>query len=825
MSKTRHACAARIIAVITVFLILCATSACAAISVKLPESPSPAVRYAAQLLDEKLAVLAGDTTTSSATLSVDLSLDPSTSSSLGAEGFRINTSSGHAQIAAASANGLLHGASHFVEWIIGQTTAGVTNKQMVDVDFPVTPGQAAALLAAMPNTTIEDKPVMPWRGFELTNFALGVADLIDTPRGVEKYNHYSRHDAGFRESADLWRSQCDWCARHGMNFITNWPYSAGTNWWELAVDPSTAGMSIYSPDEIRIAAEVREGLLRHARERGLKPFLLNYVTGAPTASIVKNHPELIGKKQIQEYPDPFCLSNPALTQIFTAQIRAIVRTYPSLAGLHLRWWFESFPCNCDKCRGNYRKLLEDLTLAIIDAARQERPDIDIIISGYFRMGGTKEFAHRLPPNVVLQSKWGSDWEPTSDPKIPFEKIRDLEHPFLISQAMPTEEVQSIGSELYKPLQTGFQKYARARTEVPNLAGLATVVADKDHDWITELNFLAAAKLNWNPETCDVDALARNYLLAHYGEQVMEPAVAALDATQRVWEEYCVAFDGITPFVDYFRLHNIFGFDRVRSLSPNELTGRMPQVERHAAEMKTALERLVPVESKVKPAGTASFADLLAQTRIFADFFESRRLMAQAFLDMRTGRIDAMQDELKRMRSLDVALIEQSLAKPNIADYFEMEGMTQAVNMDMVKWEIKTIDSLLTATSIAQLTRERNVYASPASVDTGGAKSAAGISTDIDIPSDTQSAAKAELVMYLSGVGGTKPGEKGSVLFLGAEHKLPVCEAGKTTEHRFPVDLKSLKPGVAVVKFTTPTDPAARTPYRVEGCRLVLTARP
>ena len=54
-------------------------------------------------------------------------------------------------------------------------------------------------------------------------------------------------------------------------------------------------MSKYPEKEILKAAEVREELFKYAKSRGVKPYLMNYLTGSATPTIAKNFPEIIGE--------------------------------------------------------------------------------------------------------------------------------------------------------------------------------------------------------------------------------------------------------------------------------------------------------------------------------------------------------------------------------------------------------------------------------------------------------------------------------------------------------------------------------------------------
>ena len=147
----------------------------------------------------------------------------------------------------------------------------------------------------MPKEQFESKPFYPIRFFHLNNYAMGVSDLIDSQVLLDKNNFHSGVDRGFDDAENTWKKWCDWLSRHKINRVSNWAYSAGTNWWDLAVDPATKGMSKYPQEEILKAAEVREELFKYAQSRGVKPYLMNYLTGSATPTIEKNYPEIIGE--------------------------------------------------------------------------------------------------------------------------------------------------------------------------------------------------------------------------------------------------------------------------------------------------------------------------------------------------------------------------------------------------------------------------------------------------------------------------------------------------------------------------------------------------
>ncbi len=640
---------------------------------------TPLSRYTVNLVQNKLVRLAG--LDYGGSLLVRLQIDQTLSERLGQEGYRIDVTTAGATIVAAAESGTLYGALSFLEWLIAETTVGIRDQLHADIDFPSQPGQAADFLRHLPDHHIESRPFYPLRFFHLSNLALGVADLIDSEMVPEKYNLYSGIEGAFSETVVTWKRWCDWCSRHRINRLSNWPYSAGTNWWDLALDPATRGMSPFPDSEIVRAAKVREELFRYAASRGVKPFLMNYLTGSATSAIARNHPELVGVLDDDVHHHgamSFCHASNRLKNVFVAQIKAILRTYPSLAGIHIRWWGESFPCQCDHCRGRQGELQRRLTLQVIEAALQERPDIEILLSGRLFLHGSADFWKRLPKNVMLQTKWGKDWEPTADPGLDTDDIVATAHPFLISQNLPCEEVSPFGCVQYTPLAKGIAAYAAQADQVPNLQGFSIVTAEKDFGWITETNYLAAAKLNWAGQKIDVAELITGYLKLTYGD-AGEPVYQALDRTQKVWEEFSVDFCGIALYKDYYRMAWMFGLDSLMNADLLKLEQSSGRIEKYARMLSEAVFLLERSRRDVRPLALLRFDDLIQQTCIFAEFFTSRRLLVKAFLHRWNGDRARMRRTLRLACQADQRLVDLALSKPNLADDFEMEGMTEPVN--------------------------------------------------------------------------------------------------------------------------------------------------
>ena len=649
------------------------------ISVRYNYASSPMTSYTVNLIQNKLVELAGPHFPGE--ISIHLKIDNKINERLGEEGYQVIITPKEITITAATENGVLYGSIGVLEWLIANTTAGVKYSANVDIDFKIVPGQAREFLQSLTEEQFESKPFYPTRFFHLNNYAMGVSDLIDSEVLLHKNNYYSGVDRGFDDAANTWKVWCDWLSRHRINHVSNWPYSAGTNWWDLAVDPTTKGMSKYPEKEVLKAAKVREELFKYARSRGVKPYLMNYLTGSATPTIAKNHPEIIGELDKDNTDHigaiSYCHADGGLKKMFTTQIKAILRTYPSLAGIHIRWWGESFPCQCSNCNGRQGELQRKLTLEIIEAAVEERPEIEFLLTGRLFLHGTPEFWDALPKNVVVQAKWGIDWEPTADPNLNFEEIIQTKHPLLISEALPGEEVTPFGSVQYLPYRDGLLKYAKAASEVPNVKGFSVAVADKDFGWITETNLMTAAKLNWAPFEVDIEKYIGNYLRTTYGNG-SEDIYKALELTQKAWEEFCVDFDGVAIYVDWMQIAWMHGIDSVANANPKKLQQNIKRIEKHAQMLTQSLFILEWARNKVNPNSLIAFDDMIIMTKAFAEFFTSRQLLAEAFNHRNMKEFGKMRNKLKMVNESTERLIILAQSKPNYTGYFEMEGMTQSI---------------------------------------------------------------------------------------------------------------------------------------------------
>ncbi len=812
----------RTIAILALLACIC-VPAPADINIKLTPDWQNIPEYTVDFMRERLGKLADTTVLCNLKEETDLTItlveDPSLIDDLGEEGYRIHAYGTKVTIESATGVGVMYGCSRFIEWVMENTTEGLVHKGHVDIDFPVKRGQAKDFLLYMPKTVIEEQPFYSVRAVELANLELGVSDLIETDVPMEKYNNYSKINEPYKLAGMTWKKWCDWMARHRMNIVTNWPYSSGTNWWDLAVNPDTAGMSKYSTEDITKAAEKREELLAYARSRGVRPLLMNYVPGAVQRAVKQTHPDIVGTKRIEHHPDSYLLSNPKTSDLFISQIKAITRTYPSLGGFHFRWWGESFPSLEDSKSGKYRELSAGLINSMMRASREVNPDLDLIFSGFYQSGGNAEIAATLLPDVIIQSKWATDWEPYYDPAVPYDKITSVKQPYIISQGLPSEEFHSIGSAQYDTLAEGIKKYAKDAEEVPNLVGFSTVTGEKDHKWVTGTNYIALSHLDWAPLDSDMEKLMVNYYALHYGKDAAQPVYDAFKIKQDVYAEYVVDFAKITKYSNCLRTHGMFGLTEAELSTIGTLKRGLAQVTRHYKDMQKALALINSVSDTVKPEGKQHFRDMLIGMQWFTEFFSSRMLMAEAMIAKKSGDIDEMTELMRQLRIKNRQLQFISASKPNISDDFEMEGMNYAVNMYYgTIGENEQIDHILAPENLAKLRTTKELWAEPDYLEVydkiGVVKEAV---FNVPMGLDIESA-----VMYASihDLDGQKPGDEGIMRFAGVEQKLAPTGDGQEREYKIDVPIDALSDKM-VAQFELTDRPEGTRGYEVRGLRLVL----
>lgn len=273
-------------------------------------------------------------------------------------------------------------------------------------------------------------------------------------------------------------------------------------------------------------------------DRGIDAYLFMYLTGEPTEALIKARPDLLGPEVLygasrnEVSYRPFCWTSPEFHVLARQLTQEIVKTYPALAGFHLRsWGHETRACNCPDCGDRTpqgQAKLWDVYFTIIKAAQDVRPNFKFYISGYNRswlQDPDGEYARRLPKGTIFSQKWGADGEPVVDPNIPFEQMNalgEMGHRFIVL-SHDVEEVMPfwmIESDI-------FVQGVRQLATSPDAVELSGFTVQGASEGLGYLDRLVSARINWDIEL-DHLKLMRNELMAQYrNKQAVELILSGL----------------------------------------------------------------------------------------------------------------------------------------------------------------------------------------------------------------------------------------------------------------------------------------------------------
>ncbi len=261
-------------------------------------------------------------------------------------------------------------------------------------------------------------------------------------------------------------------------------------------------------------------------DRGIDAYLFMYLTGEPTEALIKARPDLLGPEVLygasrnEVSYRPFCWSKPEFHTLARQLTQEIVKTYPGLAGFHLRsWGHETRACNCPECGDRSpegQAKLWAVYFTIIKAAQEVRPDFKFYISGYNRswlQDPDGDYARQLPKGTIFSQKWGADGEPVIDPNIPIEQMNalgEMGHRFIVL-SHDVEEVMPfwmLESDL-------FVQGVRQLANSPEVVGLSGFTVQGATQGLGYLDRLVSARINWDIQL-DHLQLLRNELVARYG---------------------------------------------------------------------------------------------------------------------------------------------------------------------------------------------------------------------------------------------------------------------------------------------------------------------
>ena len=411
---------------------------------------------------------------------------------LGDEGYRIKTVEVGREIVivvtAHTERGVIYGAYAFIENCI----TALTGLQPVHPELPV--AKAQALLVPFMNET--SSPFYPVRA---------VLEIEDP----------------------------DWLARHRINMSGGEGVWTGTGIedgfgtaFKYVDTPTFEALQDEPIGQRRERIATLQNRFKALKQRGIDAYLFMYVTGEPTEALIQQRPDLLGPAVLygasrnEVSYRPFCWSKPAFHTLARELTQAIVRTYPALAGFHLRsWGYETRACDCPDCGDRTEQgqaKLWQVYFTIISAAREIRPDFKFYISGYdssWLKDAAGVYAQQLPKGTIFSRKWGADGEPVASAGVPIPQVRalgEIGHRFIVL-SHEVEEVMPfwmLESDL-------FVQGVRQLANNPEVVGLGGFTVQGATQGLGYLDRLVSASLNWDINL-DHYQLLRNELIARYG---------------------------------------------------------------------------------------------------------------------------------------------------------------------------------------------------------------------------------------------------------------------------------------------------------------------
>ena len=327
----------------------------------------------------------------------------------------------------------------------------------------------------------------------------------------------------------------DWLARHRINMSGGEGVWTGTG---IEDGLGTAFKYVETPafeawqDEPITQRRERIATLQDRfnvlKRRGIDAYLFMYITGEPTEALIQQRPDVLGPAVLygasrnEVFYRPFCWSKPEFHTLVKELVQAIVRTYPTLAGFHLRsWGHETRACDCPDCGDRTEQgqaKLWQVYFTIINAAQEVRPDFKFYISGYdssWLKDAAGVYARQLPKGTIFSRKWGADGEPIADAGVPIPQIRalgEIGHRFIVL-SHEVEEVMPfwmLESDLFVQ---GVQQLANN----PEVIGLGGFTVQGATQGLGYLDRLVSARLNWDIEL-DCFQFLTNELIARYGTE-------------------------------------------------------------------------------------------------------------------------------------------------------------------------------------------------------------------------------------------------------------------------------------------------------------------
>lgn len=457
----------------------------------------------------------------------------------------------------------------------------------------------------------------------------------------------------------------DWLARHRVNMSGGEGGLIGTG---IEDGFGTAFKYVDTPafealqDEPRTQRleriETLQNRFNALRQRGIDAYLFMYVTGEPTEALIRQRPDVLGPEvpygasRNEAFYRPFCWTKPEFHVLARQLIQEIVRTYPALAGFHLRsWGWETRACECPDCGDRLTEQgqaqLWHVYFTIINAARKLRPDFKFYISGYessWLKDAAGIYAQQLPKGTIFSRKWGADGEPVVDAGVPIPQMNtlgEMGHRFIVL-SHNVEEVQP----LWMLESDLFVQGVRQLANNPNAIGLSGFTVQGASEGLGYLDRLVSARLNWDIEL-DHFQLLHNELVARYGTEAAPRILNALRVNGWNMASYFSDYAGSLSYTVQgtygsgsaglaTRFWNIIGPGVVKDTlampdletaktSVNRFTALLAPQQQAANEMRAASE----VAEAFDQEAAEDLQDAVHLMELWVQFFESRAKLVEA----------------------------------------------------------------------------------------------------------------------------------------------------------------------------------------------------
>jgi hypothetical protein len=571
--------------------------------------------------------------------------------------------------------GLLYGVYELVELYMSK----VLKSDHVDISFDMEKGIGKDYNILAMDIDIQKTPFYKNRGIHLDFISLGTAAMLGIDNSQPK-------------DKEVWKRWCTWGARHRLNYITNWPYGK-TNWWELVPDSVLSGATNFSDKQLSEGIAIRQDLLKYANDCSIDPYLMNYVPGKGSKEMVEKYPNLFTRNE-EKHVARFCYNQPELWDMFYAVITSIPVQYPQMKGYNLRRWGESYPCECEFCKGRDDELSRELLVNMIKKTKEERNDLKIILSGY----ADPQYASHFPDYVTCMIKWGNDWDPSPDPGLSPDYLRQYnKKDVIIDIALPCEESFPLGLIEHTYLNEGILKYAKNSQDYPNLTGFCAGLGDSETIFLTELNYIVFSKLVRDPENFNLNEFVKAYLVNKFGAGAADNIQQSLDIQADVWNRFfCSTSRGgyeflfLAPYSNWARFGDLYtsfpaggkkAYEWIMTRDTATLNLSYQRIVELHKKQDQAFRLVEKCKASIPKRNKLMYTDYLLQTKAYLLYLKSRQAFVEAMLAKNQNRNDIYISKIQSVIKFNTQLRQTVKDKPNNVGYGDQGG-------NIADWELK-----------------------------------------------------------------------------------------------------------------------------------------